>query len=81
MKICPNCGFKEVLNWRYSRFDYNTEYLRLDEAPKELIDLLPTPKSHVELNGYIYYRRGTGGLYIYRVLPEDYKINRERKKH
>jgi len=30
---------------------------------------------------YTYYRRGTGGVYLYRVLTEDFRLHRERKKH
>jgi len=34
-----------------------------------------------DVGRYLFYRRGTGGLYLYRVLKEDFKVPRERKNH
>jgi len=88
MKVCLNCGFRDNPLWRGSRFDFNADYMRFDEAmsQKELMqicDFLQDKGTFVpfELGPYIYYRRGTGGVYLYRVLKEDFKVPRERKKH
>jgi len=35
----------------------------------------------VVVGEYIYYRRGTGGLYVYRVWKYEFRIPRERKLH
>ena len=88
VKVCPKCGYRETIPWCSSRFDFNAEYIRFDEAPnypqlvevhKELID-----KGNFEpviLGPYTYYRRGTGGIYLYRVPNEDFRVPRERKIH
>ena len=88
MRICPNCGFKDNPQWRHSRFDYNADYMRFDEALQDsfLRDICkvlmdkPNFEPH-EVNGIVFYRRGTGGLYLYRVPKEDFRVNRERKIH
>jgi hypothetical protein len=35
MKVCPKCGYREIVPWRYSRFDFNAEYLRFDKTKKK----------------------------------------------
>lgn len=90
MRVCPKCGYRENPLWRHSRFDFNADYMRFEEAmtQKELekiCEFLKDKNNFVPFipNGgpYTYYRRGTGGLYLYRVLTEDFKVPRERKKH
>lgn len=89
MKVCPQCGFRERANFRTSRFDYNADYLRTDEALqleeyKPIVkELKRRPKGDYYFDGkhYIYYLRGSGQLYFYRVPYEDYKVGRERKNH
>ena len=88
MKICPNCGFKERVPWIGSRFDFNAEYIRYDEAQnfRELEQIRKQLKDkanfdRIVVGPYSYYRRGTGGLYLYRVLNEDFRVPRERKEH
>ena len=88
MKVCPKCGYEEVLEWRNSRFDFNAEYMRIDEAEtypelNKIVQKLKDKKNFDPIyhGRYAYYRRGTGGLYLYRCLSEDFKVPRERKKH
>jgi hypothetical protein len=88
MKVCPNCGCIERNQFRASRFDYDSEYMRYDEAENEP-ELTSVYQALQHANnfepfpfgGYIYYRRGTGGLWLYRVLPENFRVHRERKRH
>ena len=88
MKICNKCGYREKTNWRGSRFDFNAEYIRFEEAKgnsetDHLFHGLKNRENHDPIfdKYYAYYRRGTGGIYLYRVPKEDFKIKRERKKH
>ena len=90
MIVCPKCGYRENRLWRHSRFDFNADYMRFEEAMaqkelKAICEFLKDKKNFVPFipNGgpYTYYRRGTGGLYLYRVLTEDFKVHREGKKH
>lgn len=88
MKVCPKCGYRENPQWRYSRFDFNADYLRFEDALtdpelKEVCELLRNKKTYVpvEVGPYIYYRRGTGGIFLYRVPKEDFKVPRERRFH
>ena len=88
MKVCPRCGFKDLLQWRGSRFDFNADYMRFDEAAAvpELRDVVTVLQDQANFVPYlqgavVYYRRGTGGLYLYRVPKEDFRVPRERKKH
>ena len=86
MKVCPKCGFRDNPLWRHSRFDYNADYMRWEDFQTEFPEvakLLEGQKNHVPipLLGYVFYRRGTGGLQVYRVATEDYKMPRERKDH
>jgi hypothetical protein len=74
--------------WEYSRFEHNAEFIRFDEAQridefhnicevlKDKPNFYPWPVGRL-----IYYRRGTGGYYLYRQLKEDFRVPRERKKH
>ena len=88
MRICPNCGFKDNFQWRHSRFDYNADYMRFDESLQDpfLHDICQFLKGKAnfepfEFNGVVFYRRGTGVLYLYRVPKEDFHVYRERKTH
>ena len=88
MKVCPQCGYREAVAWRHSRFDYNADYMRFDEATrilnlKQICEQLKNKGNFDRIieGSYSYYHRGTGGLYLYRVLNEDFKVRRERKKH
>jgi hypothetical protein len=87
MKVCPVCGHNDE-SWSHSRFDFNADYMRFDEAQniptlKEVYEFLKDKANFVpfKLGSYTFYRRGTGGLYLYRVLHADFKVPRERKKH
>ena len=88
MKICPSCGFQDNAQWRASRFDFDAEYMRFDEAEndpslKHITQFLRNKcnfEPFVE-SPYTYYRRGTGGLWLYRVLSENFKVPRERANH
>jgi len=88
MSVCPKCGFRDPVPWRGSRFDFNAFYIRFDEAPnydslREIyVQLVPRANfDRVIVGPYSYYRRGTDGLYLYRVLNEDFRVPRERKQH
>jgi len=35
----------------------------------------------VEVGPYFYYRRGSGGMFLYRVLKGDFRAPTERKDH
>jgi len=57
--------------------EYNPEQLKqVCIALKDKANFVP-----FILGPYTYYRRGTGGIYLYRVLNEDFRMPRERKKH
>jgi hypothetical protein len=86
MKVCPNCGQRDNPYWRHSRFEWNADYMRWEDFQQEYYALskdLENKQNHVpvEDHGYFYYRRGTGGIEVYRVWHEDYKMPRERKTH
>ena len=93
LKVCLSCGYRDNALWRHSRFDYNADYMRYEEAliiednddePIQTIaESLKNRKNHdaVLWGDYAYYRRGTGGIWLYRVAKEDYKMPREPKKH
>ncbi len=88
MKRCPRCGFRDNPNWRGGRFDYNSEYMRFDTAKEqpELAEVVENLQDKPNFYPFavgetIYYRRGTGGLYLYRVPKEDFRVKRERKNH
>jgi len=86
LKICPRCGFKDPDIWRHSRFDWNADYCRFDEFREEYpeIAMMLEGKANFEpvvVGEYIYYRRGTSGLYVYRVWKYEFRIPRERKLH
>jgi hypothetical protein len=88
LRVCPKCGYRESVPWRYSRFDFNAEYIRFDEAEnypelRKIVEMLKDkPNFHrVTVGAYSFYRRGSGGLYLYRVLSCDFKVVRERKNH
>ena len=82
MKICPKCGAIDNPYWRYSRFDYDAEYMEEEEFQREYpkiwkqLDGLKTFRP-VEVGGYFYYRRGKSQRYVYRVLPHDFKQPRK----
>ena len=85
---CPNCGFEDNPQWR-NGFDYNSQYMRFDEAIndsflKPICETLKDKKNFETVeggHGLVYYRRGTGGIFLYRVKKEDFRIPRERKDH
>lgn len=88
MKVCPQCGFRDNPLWRHSRFDFNADYIRFEEGFNigELVDICEQLKDKgnfdpVAMGAYLFYRRGTGGIYLYRVLKEDFEVPRERKRH
>jgi len=86
MKVCPKCGYIDHPYWRHSRFDFNADYCRWEEFktihPK-LAEKLKDKHNFdpVENGEYIYYRRGSGGLFVYRVWKPDFHIKIERKRH
>ena len=88
MKICSKCGHRDDPHWRGSRFDFNADYMRFAEGFKiqEYQEICAKLKSRKNFDPiftkyYAFYRRGTGGIYLYRVPKEDFKVSRERKKH
>ena len=88
MKVCPNCGHKDNPYWRHSRFEYNADYMRFEDFQQEYpyyAKLLEHAGNHEPIEDMeglnFYYRRGTGGIEVYRVSKEDYKMPRERKDH
>lgn len=85
MKICPKCGFKDADEWRHSRYDWNADYCRFDDPPKDckdVVEFLKDKKTFVpfEKGPYTYYRRGKGGYWLYRVWTPDFRVPRERAK-
>ena len=86
MLICPKCGYRDNPLWRHSRFDFNADYMRFEEAIKqpelkEITDLLAMDISlKFTTGGYYYYRRGKGKIWLYRVPEEDYKVETEKLK-
>ena len=88
VKICPRCGYRDNLLWRHSRFDYNADYMRFEEASEqpELAEICKSLDDkanfyRVIVGPWSYYRRGKGGIYLYRVLNADFRVHRERKRH
>jgi len=88
MRVCPECGYQDNPKWKHSRFDFNADYMRFDEAMKEpeleeICKLLVDKENFVPVEDgpCVFYRRGTGGLYLYRVLKEDFRVPRERHQH
>ena len=73
---------------RNSRFDYNARYMRFDEAQnvsefKEVTLALENAENFKPyvVGDFTFYRRGTGGLWLYVVRSCDFKMPRERKNH
>ena len=88
MKVCPCCGFQDNLQWRASRFDFDADYMRFDEADSDaslryVVEFLRDKRNFETFveGAYTFYRRGTGGLWLYRVLTENFRVPRERKNH
>lgn len=88
MRTCPECGYKDNPLWENSRFEFNAEFMRFEEAQQqpeleEICLALEDAPNHepLVLKGICYYRRGTGGLELYRQNIEDFRVPRERKKH
>ncbi len=88
MRVCPVCGFEDNSQWRNSRFDYDADYMRFDEAGNDvslrhIVEFLKDKANFAPFveGPHTYYRRGTGGLWLYRVLSVNFKVPRERKKH
>lgn len=73
---------------RNSRFDFNARYIRFDEAQQVpefsgITAFLENAKnfSPYEVGDFTFYRRGTGGLWLYVVPTCDFRVPRERKNH
>ncbi len=88
MRTCPKCGYCDNPLWENSRFEFNAEYMRFEEAMQqpeleEVCLALVDAKNHepLLLNQVVYYRRGTGGIELYRQSVQDFQVPRERKKH
>jgi hypothetical protein len=86
LKVCPCCNYIDRSQFRASRFDYDSEYMRFDESKSELPEVYEALKDKANFFPYaigelVYYRRGTGGLWLYRVLKENFRVPRERKQH
>ena len=86
MKVCPKCGHVDRTQFRTSRFEYDQEYMRFDEAKADYPQIYEALKDKpnqwpLSIGEEIYYRRGTGGLWLYRCLKENFKMPRERKTH
>jgi hypothetical protein len=88
---CPRCKELEILlhpQLRNSRFDFNARYIRFDEAQQAPeFQAVTKALEHADnfipykVSNFIFYRRGTGGLWLY-VVPEcDFRVPRERKNH
>jgi hypothetical protein len=73
---------------RNSRFDFNARYIRFDEAKQipefqAITIALKEPKNFVpyKVGNFVFYRRGSGSIWLY-VVPEcDFRVPRERKGH
>jgi hypothetical protein len=87
---CPHCGYKENPQWRNSRFVYNADLMRFDEAEQDpelerFCRFLANKKNafpfYALAEGLVYYRRGTDRMYLYRVPISDFNMPRERKNH
>ena len=86
MKVCLCCGARDNPYWRHSRFDYDADYMRFEDFITEYPELamvLFNRRNHSAIRSgpYSYYRRGTDGIEVYRVLTEDLNMPRERKNH
>jgi len=86
MKVCEKCGHVDNPLWRHSRFDYNADYMRWEDFQHEyplLANSLKDKRNNepIDCGEYYFYRRGTGGIEVYRVWKPDYKMPRERKNH
>jgi hypothetical protein len=88
---CPRCKELEILlhpQLRNSRFDFNARYIRFDEAQQisefQAITKALENAKNVEpykVGNFVFYRRGTGSIWLY-VVPEcDFRVPRERKNH
>ena len=80
MKICPNCGTRDGIYWRGSRYDFNADYCRSEEFAEmepELAEVLPDDMPLVD-RPLVYYRRGTGKIWVYRVALEDFHVDCDR---
>lgn len=86
MKICLHCGCRDNPYWHNSRFEWDADEMRFEEFMREyptLAMILWQRRNHsaIRQGPYSYYRRGTDGLMVYRVLTEDLNMPRERKNH
>lgn len=86
MKVCVECGCRDNPYWRHSRFDYDADYMRFEDFITQyptLAMVLFSRRNHSAIRSgpYSYYRRGTDGIEVYRVLTEDLNMPRERKNH
>lgn len=82
MKKCPNCGLHDGLYWRGSRYDFNADYCRREEfleMEPELSEALGENEPLTD-EDMVYYRRGTGKVWVYRVAIEDFKVSTEKRR-
>jgi hypothetical protein len=82
MKFCPKCGFEDSIYWRHSRYDFNADYCRREEFTEIEADLDMALGEYVPLidEHYVYYRRGKGKIWVYRVAIEDFKVSTEKRR-
>ena len=86
MRICPKCGYRDNPLWRGSRYDFNANYMTWEDSlnqPElknvtEKLSNIPIGEA-IQEGPYIFYRRGKGGLWLYRVPIEDYKVSVEKR--
>lgn len=88
---CQRCKQLEILlhpQLRNSRFDFNARYIRFDEAQQvtefqAICKALESAKNFepYPVGEFTFYRRGTGGLWLYVVPTYDFRVPRERKSH
>jgi len=82
MKFCPKCGYEDSIYWRHSRYDFNADYCRREEFPEiePELDLALGEDEPLVDGRYVYYRRGTGKVWVYRVALEDFKVSCEKRR-
>lgn len=91
MRVCTcwKCGELNRDNplWRGSRYDFNADYMRFSDAffEKEFEDIclkleLEPNFVPVVVGPNTFYRRGKGGMWLYRVPNEDFRVETEKRK-
>lgn len=82
MKFCPMCGYEDDICWRHSRYNFNADYYRREEFAEiepELSEVLSEDEPLID-GRYVYYRRGTAKIWVYRVAIEDFKVSTEKRR-